>query len=228
MKKLKPSTIKAWSFFTAGIFAIIAVVGCDSKAAKTVTNYVTNNVSTIVTNEIIKEVPKEVEKIVNVPAEIPPEYIVAKNLYDKMTNVTVVNLDQVLFNMKDVRVHCSLDNAVQQVISEDEVKAKFELALRRNNVPINPNSPNAVNFSIEGFFDVTTGALLCYSINTSVYENQWVFRNGNCRMAPVIIWTKGNSYGTVGKSKANEALLNEVEKRAEIFANDFLSANPKQ
>ena len=30
-----------------------------------------------------------------------------------------------------------------------------------------------------------------------------------------------------GKVNANEKLLTNVEKRAEIFANDFLSANPK-
>ncbi len=215
-------------FFCISICATIIFAGCDSKDDKIVTNYITNNVTTVVTNEIVKEIPKEVEKLVNVPAEIPPEYIVAKNLYDKMTNATTVSSDQILFSMKDVKVNCILDSAVQQVISPDEVKAKFELALRRNNVSINPNSPNIVTFSIEGFFDAATGQLLCYFINTTVCENQWVFRNGNCHMSLVIVWNKGDSYGTVGKSKANEALLNEVEKRAEIFANDFLSANPKQ
>ena len=34
--------------------------------------------------------------------------------------------------------------------------------------------------------------------------------------------------GYAGKLKANEAILETVEKQAEQFANDYLSANPKQ
>jgi len=194
-----------------------------------VTQIVTNTVTMIntVTNEVVKEVPKEVEKIVEVPAKIPQEYVAAMDLWQKMTNASFTPLEQVLFRMTNVNVICELDYAMQQVTSEDEVKAKFELTLRRNDVPIDPHSPNIVYLTITGFLDPATPTTLCYAILCRVAERQWIFRWGECHLATVIVWNKGQSHGTVGKYKANEALLKEIEKCAEIFANDYLSANPK-
>ncbi len=189
---------------------------------------VTNTVVQFVTNDIVKEQPKEIEKIVKVPAEIPEDYLMAMNLFQRLTNASYVTMEQVLFKMKDVRTVCTLDNATRQVLSDDEVKAKFELTLRRNNVPISPNSANVIHLSVCGFFDTANQALLCYFITCNIDEQQVVLRGGECHQATVRIWMKGDSYGTVGRSKANEALLNEIEKRAEIFANDFLTSNPKE
>jgi hypothetical protein len=177
--------------------------------------------------EVIKEVPKEVEKIVNVPAEIPYEYIVAKDLRDKMTNATLLTNGEYLFGMKDIRVMFTLDDAVKQVLTEDEIRAKFELVLRRNNVPINPKSQNILTVAITGFFDVSN-PILCYSFQDSVAEIQFVARNGELHLMPVVVWNKGDEFGTVGKLKANEGLLRTSEKCAEIFANDFLASNPKK
>jgi hypothetical protein len=102
------------------------------------------------------------------------------------------------------------------------------IALRRNNVPIDPNSAEVVNLVIQGFFNNSSQQLLCYSITCNVDESQWVFRQRECHLATVRVWNKGGWFGYVGREKANEPLLNDVEKCAEIFANDFLSANPKQ
>jgi len=100
------------------------------------------------------------------------------------------------------------------------------LVLRRNNVPIDPSSIDSVAVEIDGFFDDATHLLLCFSITCDVEESQAVFRAGDCRFANVAIWRK-EKFGTVGKAKANEALLRNAEQFAEMFANDFLSANPK-
>jgi hypothetical protein len=129
--------------------------------------------------------------------------------------------------MDDVKVIYSLDNAIKQTLLEDEVKAKYELTLRNNGVPINPDSRNTINVSLSGFYN-DTGTLLCYALQIDVFESQLIFRNGEGRRGIIRVWSKGSSYGTVGKAKANEALLGTVVKSAEVFANDYLSANPKQ
>lgn len=153
------------------------------------------------------------------------EYIQAKTVFDAMTNAPMVGSDQILFAMKDVKINYEINDAIKKVLSEDEIKAKFELALRRNNVSINPKSLNTVSLIVDGLWDDTSG-FVCYSITTTVGEPQFILRAGLWRQSAVAVWSRG-SYGYAGKQKANEGMLNQIEKMAELFANDFLSANPK-
>ena len=199
-------------------------VHTDTVKTETVTNYatlyVTNTVvltnTIVVTNEIVKEVS----------ADIPKDYVDGYNILQKMQNATAVNLDQALFQMSDVKVSYFLDTAIKKLPIEDEVKAKFELTLRKYGITINPESQNVILVAIDGIDDETPS--LCYSMRFEVYQPSWVFRNGICHQQVVRVWAKNGKYGTVGKVNANETLLNEIEKGAEVFANDYLSANPKK
>lgn len=228
------NTSKAWSLCAISTVGMLVFAGLYFSAPKTssggvqtVTQLVTNTVTKTVTNEVVKEVPKAVEKIVQVPADIPPEYVLARDVYRNMTNASFASLAQVLFKMDDVRVKCSLDDDVRKLLSEDEVKAKFELTLRRNNVPIQQDSKNTVSITLHGFLIDSIQGGFCFAITCHVFERQLVFRQGECHAAIVSVWDTGEPFGIVGKSQANETLLKAVEKRAEIFANAFLSANPK-
>jgi hypothetical protein len=217
-------------FICVSTCAIMFLTGCGSKnvepVTNTVTNYVTKTVTTLVTNTVTHETVKEVP----VPAEIPDEYIWANKFLQRVKNASSVNADQALFGMKDVKVTYMIKEDLKQVVSEDEVKAKFELTLRRNNIPINPNSPNTVTLVINGFRgdDLQTQNLFFYSFRFSVYETQTISRAGELHNAVVCVWNSGDFYGYAGKNKANEALLGNVEKDGEMFSNDFLSANSKQ
>jgi hypothetical protein len=210
-----------------GTCAIIFLGGCGSKdnsSVKFITNTVTNFITRYVTNTDIINFTNEVP----VPAAIPQTYIDGDTFLKWVRNVPILTSDdQALFAMDDVKVLYILDNTIKQTILEDDVKAKFELTLRKNGVPINPDSRNTVFVGLTGFYD-ETGMLLCYNYNVSVSESQLIFRNGEGRRGMVTVWQRGGSHGTVGKVKANEALLRVVEKSAEVFANDYLSANPKQ
>jgi hypothetical protein len=225
---------RAWFLFglsSAGMLVFAGLYFLNPKTSVSVrdvtqiqTNTVTNTIIFTVTNDVVREV----EKIVNVPAAIPPEYVNAMKFTENMTKATFVTMDQVLFGMKDVRVECALADDVRQVVSVDEVRAKFELTLRRNNVPINPKSEHTITLNISGFLNQPDKTTLCFSIVCDVIETQWVARlDGAVHFATVIVWTKGAEFGTVGRDKASESLLKDVEKSAEIFANDYLSANPK-
>ena len=230
-KTSPPNSIHAWWLFGISVAGMVIFAGLyffnpkTTIQTQTVTKVITNTVTNTVTNEVVKEV----EKIVNVPAEIPEGYIIAWNLYKKFNAATkerVASSDQLLFNMKDVRAVCYLDTSAKECVSEDEVKAKFELTLRRNNVPINPKSTNTVSIEIDTIINPNT-SLVCFFVTCEVIESQLVFREGVFHPGTIRLWRQ-DGFGTVGKIKANEALLGEVEKQAELFANDFLSANPKQ
>jgi hypothetical protein len=210
-----------------GICVIIFLGGCGSKdnsSVKIVTNTVTNFITSYVTNTDIINFTNEVL----VPAAIPQNYIDGDTFLKWVRNVPIITSDdQSLFAMDDVKVLYDLNDTIKQTILEDDVKAKFELTLRNNGVPINPNSRNTIVVGLTGFYD-ETGMLLCYEYEVTVSESQLIFRNGEGRRGIVTVWQEGGSHGTVGKAKANDALLGVVEKSAEVFANDYLSANPKQ
>jgi len=214
---------------------LLCLVSCDQKSTDIapttkfyyITNTVTNTETRFVTNTVVKEVPKEIERIVKVPAVIPDDYFNALNFYQRMTNATLVPDTQVLFKLKDVHVEMLLNDESKTIISEDEVRAKFELVLRRNNVPINEHSAYHLLIRIQGLWNDDRHNLLCFKTTFQLYENQWIIRQGEIHTAWLGSWDKGGNYGTVGKAKANEALIKVVESAAEIFANDYLSANPK-
>jgi hypothetical protein len=194
---------------------------------RVVVQAVTNTVMNTVTNEVIRVVPKEVEKIVKVPVELPSIIIAASNMLYNMLGAEFVGKDKVLFRMTNIAVQCFLNDDIKKYVSEDEVRSKFELTLRRNNVPIDSSSPNVVSVSLDGFFTDQT-QLLSYMTGCRVFEIQWVSRGEEWHKALVTVWQKAESYGNVGRNRANAVLLGDVERFAELFANDFLSANPKK
>jgi hypothetical protein len=190
------------------------------------TKVITNTDTSIVTNTVKQEVVTEV------PAQLSEETLSQIGI-GKQVQYGIANhaaLDEVLFLRKDIRVEIIIEPKINDTIIEDQVRAKFELVLRRNNVPLNPNSTNTVTFAINGFWgqnnDGAKNDLLIYKVGCYVNDWQPVFQDGVCHYAFVRIWSKGNSFGTVGKLKATESILDDAEKEAEIFANDYLTANP--
>lgn len=147
--------------------------------------------------------------------------------YQTIANATFVGRDQVLFNMKDVRVVYQIADDCKQVVTEDAVKEKFELTLRLHNVPTNPSSQNVLILAVDGFYAKEEQATICFLIELACVEQQLVLRGRALHTAKVRIWSSP-LFGTVGKSKASEDLLGGVEKLAETFANSFLAANPQK
>ena len=227
-----PNTTAAKLWFLLGIstLGLLIFAGLYFFNPKTVTviQTVPNNVTNVVVNTVTNEVIKEVEKIVKVPAAIPEDYIRAKYTVSNFDNADPIIYGQPLFGMKDVQVIYTLSDIVKKVVSADEVKSKFELTLRRNNITINPNSSNQVVVNVGGFWGVPpiSEAILTHDISVDVCEYQTLRRGEQIHKAFISVWHR-NFYGFVGRDNANKYLLENVEKQAEIFANDFLSANPK-
>jgi hypothetical protein len=219
--------MKAWSLFglsTAGMVVFAVLYFSKPKTALQ-----PRVISNTVTNVVVKEVPKEVEKIVTVPAAIPQQYISAMRFVSNLNNCDFVKGDQVLFGMKDVQVAYFVSD-LKGFISEDEVRDRFELILRKNNVPISPQSPNFIRVEVHGYWGDTltpTRDLLTYQFEVSFVEPQTVLRGGRMHKAYLTVWSQGG-YGTVGRANAAKDLFDRIELEAEAFANAFLAANPIQ
>src|ERR1039457_1511675 len=147
-----------------GTCAIVFLGGCgpkDNSSVKTITNTVANFTTSYVTNTDKIYFTNEVTKEVSIPAAIPQNYIDGDTFLKWIRNVPVIkSSDQALFAMDDVKVFYILNDTIKQIILEDDAKAKFELTLRKNGVPINPDSRNAVVVGLTGFYN-ETGTLLC-------------------------------------------------------------------
>ncbi len=180
--------------------------------------------------EVIREVPKEVVKVVEqkveVPAEIPEAYQTALKLSNRMRGSKALSQKEALTGVASVSVSVGLTDDIKKTISEEEIRTKFEITLRRSGVPIDENSRFGLTYSADGFTkDNTT---LVYTVRTSLLETLFGFREDGTvfqRFAPS--WYTGN-YGTVGLSKAREFLISDAESAAENFANQWLAQNPKK
>jgi hypothetical protein len=204
---------KAWIF--CGISTSLAIVFAglyffnpktvEKEMVRTSTHTVTNIFTNDIIREVVKEVPKEVEKIVKVPADIPVEYIAAVQAVSNFDNCDFVKNNQVLFGMKDVQVVCLLADSLKDSVSEDEVRAKFELVLRRNNVPISPTSINFVTVTVDGFWGDPPIYTMTYSVAVKVYDTQTLLRGGQLHKATITVWEKGY-FGFAGKQVANKGV----------------------
>ncbi|MDP3069273.1 MAG: hypothetical protein Q8N18_03245 [Opitutaceae bacterium] len=183
-----------------------------------------------VVREVVKVVPKEVERIVErrieVPAEIPEIYKKALSFREAVLNAKTASAKEALTGVTSVSVEIHLTDDIKNLISESEIRTKFEINLRRSGVPISEKSDYTLVYYQDGF---TRGnPTLTYSFSTSLTEFALLARDGGPKFhRNVAVWRSGN-FGTVGVSKAREALLAAAESAAEEFANDWLAMNPKK
>ncbi len=180
--------------------------------------------------EVIKEVPKEivkfVERKVEVPAEIPELYTTALDFMEKFRGSKLVSQKDALTDIDSVSVEITLSDDIKKLISESEIRTKFEITLRRSGIPINEKSRYSLVYYQDGF--TGNNPTLIYTFSTSLEELVVGFRDGLPKIRRyVATWRRGN-FGTVGISKARDTLLADAESAAEGFANEWLAMNPKK
>lgn len=180
--------------------------------------------------QVIKEVPKEVEKIVErkveVPAEIPELYKNALAFMEKFQSTSLVSQKDSLAGVESVSVEILLADDVKKIVSESEIRTKFEITLRQSGVPLDEKSRFILSHTQDGF----TGdrPTLTYSFAVALEELVIGFRDGGPGMRRIIPTWRKASFGTVGISKARDTLISEAQSSAESFANEWLAMNPKK
>lgn len=179
-------------------------------------------------------VEKEVIKKVEVPAEIPAYYEKAWKRQVAESIAKSADEKTCFSGLNSMAVHVEMNEDAKDILSEQRVKDKFELTLRRHGVPLsdfsNPYnllsdfSTNPYIFlNVESVWnDAKTIAI--FNISVSLREPLIFYRGQKPYKHFVTLWGQYN-YGSAGKRVAKEAFLEFIEERAERVANLYLSAN---
>ena len=162
-----------------------------------------------------KSVPvvKEVVKEVAVPAKLTDSQRTAIAFWDRFRSAEFIKTpDDALYKLDSVRIQVSLNDAVKKVVSEDRVRNKFELILRKHGVKIDENAFVSLYVSIEGLWSKDPLVV--------------VGRKGDLRQVVATLWERW-SYGFAGSQVAEGAILESAESMGEEFANKYLAAQQK-
>ncbi len=199
---------------------------------QTVTQTITNYLVQWVTNTVVKEVeiPKIVEKVVEktveIPAAIPKQYQDAFSLSEKVKLARLVEKNSdYLVKGKPLHIDYSVGDQIRGLITTDEVKAKFELVLRRNKVPVASQfSTNWIGVSIDGINNQDRPHII-YSTHFSLKSVSYAFPDDRAVLVAGTVWEFDGSFGIIQRSQFQSKMLEEVERAAEIIANAWLEAN---
>jgi hypothetical protein len=176
---------------------------------------------------VVKEVTKEVTKEVKVPTELTPEQQAAIDFWRQFFNARIIQTsDDALYKLDAVRVFVSVDNAIKKLVSQERIKNKFELILRRDGINIDEKAPVFLDLTIEGLWSNGSVRFLVYTPRIKLGEVVVVGRKGDMRQVPATLWERG-SYGFAGQQVAEGEILKAVEQLAEEFANKYLAAQQK-
>lgn len=176
--------------------------------------------------EKLVEVPKEVIKEIKVPAELSESQQMAIDFTDRYVSAkTVGSLDEALYKLDSIKVQVSLNDAVKKVLSEDRVRNKFELILRKSGVKLDDKARAHLNLTIEGLWEKEQ-SFLVYTPRIELDEFVVVGRKGDFRRILATLWREG-SYGFAGSKVAEGAILESVDSLGERFANRFLAEQDK-
>ena len=175
--------------------------------------------------EVIKEVEKEVQ--VEVPVELDESQQLAINIGEKWLSApTVADLDEVFYGIKNFKTKIALNDTVKKVVSEDKLRNKFELILRRNGISIDPESPYFLIFSVRGFWDPDE-IRLTYTCDLKLLEIVTLYRNNDLRRTAVYTW-RTSRYGHAGKAVIEKAMLENIESYAEELSIKYLKIMEKE
>ena len=177
--------------------------------------------------EVIKEVEKERLVTVSKPAELTYAQKYHIDFAEKYFAAPMVaSYDEVFYGIESFKIAIALDDVVKKVISEDRVKNKLELALRRNGISVDPDSDYNLNYTVSGLWN-KDGIVLSYSYNLSVMETITFARNGDLRRYPVDVWQRSGT-GYAGKNLAEKAMLDGVDEAGDDFSIRFLRVMDKE
>ena len=179
--------------------------------------------------EFGKPAVKKVLKEVEVPAKLTYSQKTAINFTDRYLNARQIRAqDDALYKLDSVRVNVSINEAVEKVVSDDRIKNKFELILRKHGIYIDEKALVSVDLIVNGIWSGDNPGVGFLAYTQRIGLNQWlvVERRGDFRRAVAQLW-KQEIIGFANNQKAEGQVLDGVESMAEAFANKYLAAQQK-
>ncbi len=131
--------------------------------------------------------------------------------------------DQTCFSGLDsMQVIVAVNDGVENILSEQHAKDRFELNLRRNGIPLSDSSNYYLFLSLEALWEDDLTAT--FSISVELRETLVIHRKDRPLKRVVTLWQTG-SYGYAGRAVARKVFLESIEEKADRVANLYLSAN---
>lgn len=221
------SVVLAWTI--AGLCCFVSVIVVYKAQQKPEDEALKRRVE--VTNPV--EVPKSAQvrntiQDANTLEVTPPiDPLSASNfLANYFAAVTSTNAANALKGVSNVEIHVVVGKLVSGDVSEDEIQARLELTLRKNNIPVRAKSGFLLWAVVDGFWN-TTHSTCTYVVSIEMVENTVTWRANKPIRIAVTSWNDLD-FGFAGKAVMKNALLDSVQAKAEKFANDYLSQNPKE
>jgi hypothetical protein len=173
--------------------------------------------------EVVKEVPVERIKEVEVPAKLSARQQADIDLGARYrAAIYLSDRKQVLRNIGSVSVHVVMEDQVREVISEERLKNKLELYLRKYNITIDDKATHMLWFTVNGGW-VREKTGLFFSSEMSLREFVVFERQNGMYRSAADTWND-STVGFAGKIYAEKGILDSFESKAESFANAYLAA----
>ncbi len=126
--------------------------------------------------------------------------------------------------LDSIQVLISVDEEIKQIISENEVRTKFELTLRNHGIHVSDNSTPYIVYVIAGVRDKE---ILAFSTTTSL-RGPVIFHIQDREHIRIVDLWNFSRFGFFGVYRGNDILRESTVKSAEEIANLYLSANPRR
>ena len=182
-------------------------------------------IETVKEVETIKHVTQP-GQVIEVPAKLTDAQQAAIEFSSRFFSApAIATADDALYKLDSINVQVFLNDAVKKVLSEDRVKNKFELILRQHNIVLDEKAPVWLEVAYEGLWD-KNGVVLTYAPRMRLQQAVTIGRKGDLRRTIATVWQEG-AYGYAGSQVVEEAILKDVEAKAESFANRFLNVQAK-
>ena len=216
------------------VVSSVLIIGCDRAGEKgsADSGFVEARVDTITVRDTIVVVDtvfveKVVEKKVEVPAEIPPLHEHALQKLVAEVGAEFADEKTCFSGLGGIEVSVGMDEDAEEILSKQRAKDKFELTLRRYDVPLSDSSNPYLALDIQALWNEEK-TFAVYTMSVSLIEPLIFYRDNKPSRKPhrryVALWEKAN-FGFAGKNVAREAFLRYIEENAERVANLYLSAN---
>ena len=166
-------------------------------------------------------IEKPVEKP-EVPAaltEKQQELIAYGVLY--LNSPRVTSEKELLYNIPAFSVNVSVAQNLKEQVSEERLRTKLELLLRKNRIKIDPESPVQLSLVLQCLWN-TEKTFCTWRCNLKVLDTATLMRDGDFRKAYFTTYEQGH-FGYAGKTRVEEAILETVDEEGEAFANDYLA-----
>jgi hypothetical protein len=144
-----------------------------------------------------------------------------------MLNRPIIKSDaEILYKIPAFRVSIFLPDSIKGIVSDEAIRNKLELALRRNRIKMDDAASVGLALNVNALWNEGK-TFASTTISLSVVDSVTLARTGDLRSAFVPVYND-LQFGYAGSLKLKEQVMGAVDELAETFANKHLATQEKE